>query len=181
MEIIATLNEVLLPPVLFSIVFCFVCCQLPRTNYTAAHPVETERAAVETPQPQIENAAINPSDTSSDAEEKVENLTPEENTENVPVSLPVENTEEKIVTAELYARAVAAIDSLSKVKARKLCKPLGIQQKRNGVELSKELAIANIKRVLKINPELVISTLSAKLEIELTVEAPGNEVLQIAS
>jgi hypothetical protein len=87
--------------------------------------------------------------------------------ENVTVEKATQEALMKTVTLELYARTVAVIDNLNKVNARKLCKPLGIQQKRNGVELTKELMVANIKRVLKTNPELVISTISEKLEIDL--------------
>ncbi len=172
MDISATLNEILLPPFLLLIVFCFACCQLPRhsaTVSTTERPVETERGTVETLHGDIETeqeftTAIEHSER---IEDSLEDLASPSSVENVTVEKATQEALMKTVTPELYARTVAVIDNLNKVNARKLCKPLGIQQKRNGVELTKELMVANIKRVLKTNPELVISTISEKLEIDL--------------
>ncbi len=172
MDISATLNEILLPPFLLLIVFCMMCCQLPRHSATVAtteRPVETERGTVETLHGDIETeqeftTAIDPS---KRIEDSLEDLASPSSVENVTVEKATQEALMKTVTPELYARTVAVIDNLNKVNARKLCKPLGIQQKRNGVELTKELMVANIKRVLKTNPELVISTISEKLEIDL--------------
>ena len=52
MDISATLNEILLPPFLLLIVFCTMCCQLPRHSATVStkteQPVELQQPAVET-------------------------------------------------------------------------------------------------------------------------------------
>ncbi len=172
MDISATLNEILLPPFLLLIVFCFACCQLPRhsaTVSTTERPVGTEQPSVETLHGDIETeqeftTAIEHSER---IEDSLEDRASPSSVENVTVEKATQEALMKTVTPELYARTVAVIDNLNKVNARKLCKPLGIQQKRNGVELTKELMVANIKRVLKTNPELVISTISEKLKIDL--------------
>lgn len=177
MDIAATLNEILLPPVLLLIVFCTLCCQLPRHSATVS--TKTEQPAVETllalsktEQKFITLIEASDKQVSLHIEDSVEDLAPPSSVENVPVENATRYncTQEALnvaVTPELYTEAVAVIDSLNKVSARKLCKPLGIQQKRNGVELTKELMVASIKRVLKTNPELVISTISEKLKIDL--------------
>lgn len=61
---------------------------------------------------------------------------------------------------EVYAQALAAIDNLGKREARKLMGGLKLQQKRNGVELSKELMVASIKREFKASPDRVIEVMS---------------------
>ena len=172
MDIAATLNEILLPPVLLLIVFCTLCCQLPRHSATVS--TKTEQPAVETllalsktEQKFITLIEASDKQVSLHIEDSVEDLAAPSSAENVPVEKATSLAVMKTVTPELYAQTVAVIDSLNKVSARKLCKPLGIQQKRNGVELTKELMVASIKRVLKTNPELVISTISEKLKIDL--------------
>ncbi len=183
MDITATLNEILLPPFLLLIVFCFACCQLPRHSATVStkieQPVELQQPAVETllarsKTEQKFTTLVEASD--EEASLRIENSVEDLASLSSVKKVPVENatrydcTQEALnvtLTPELYTEAVAVIDSLNKVSARKLCKPLRIQQKRNGVELTKELMVANIKRVLKTNPELVISTISEKLKIDL--------------
>ncbi len=54
---IATLNEVLLPPFLFIVVFCFLCCQIKRTRYTTATD-QPEAEAIAIPQPQTEPSTV---------------------------------------------------------------------------------------------------------------------------
>jgi ribosomal protein S13 len=78
----------------------------------------------------------------------------------------------------LYAQALAAIDGLGKREARKLCSPLSIQQKRNGVELSTELMIASIKREFKTDPERVIEAIRDRLPDRLPATA---DPIQLAS
>lgn len=182
MEFIATVNEILLPPFLFLVVFCFLCCQLPRSSYTSA-TIQPLAKTVVTPQP----AAI----------EEIQEIQAE--IEQEPVLVTVPTVEEKVCDigsapvvkphprttevaaaetalvadlkpepgasqqTELYAQALAAIDGLSKREARKLMGSLKLQQKRNGVELSTELMVASIKREFKASPERVIEAIRARL------------------
>ena len=174
---ITAINEILLPPVLLLIVFCFACCQIPRHSHSAT--VYTELInAVDLWSPVVENDGAN-------LEDSVEDLTPANSMEDVPMVLePVDlepvvlepvvlepvQAQQQTVTPELYDQAVTVINGLNKVQLRKLCKPLGVQQKRNGVELSKQLMAGNIKKVFKTNPELVISTISERLDIEIVLQ-----------
>lgn len=159
---ITAINEILLPPVLLLIVFCMMCCQLPRHSHSAT--VYTElRNAVDLWSPVVENDGAN-------LEDSVEDLTPANSMEDVPMVLEPVQAQQQTVTPELYDQAVTVINGLNKVQLRKLCKPLGVQQKRNGVELSKQLMAGNIKKVFKTNPELVISTISERLDIEIVLQ-----------
>ncbi|MBW4548742.1 MAG: hypothetical protein KME25_30700 [Symplocastrum torsivum CPER-KK1] len=64
---------------------------------------------------------------------------------------------------DISARALDVIDKLGKREARRLCSPLGIQQKCNGVELTTELMVASIRREFKTNPEHVIEVICKRL------------------
>ena len=173
---INTINEIFLPAFLFAVVFCFLCCQLPRP--CALISIDTTTTVVET------DEAI------STLEESVEALAPAHEpaheVENVPViNNPVAVVLEPVqapptVTPSSYEQALTVINGLTKVQLRKLCKPLGIQQKRNDVELTKDLMAANIKKVLKSNEQLVISTIVQKLDIEIAV-AKEESIESIAS
>lgn len=172
---INTINEIFLPAFLFAVVFCFLYCQLPRPcaliSIDTTTVVETDEAI-------------------STLEESVEALAPAHEpaheVENVPViNNPVAVVLEPVqapptVTPSSYEQALTVINGLTKVQLRKLCKPLGIQQKRNGVELTKDLMAATIKKVLKSNEQLVISTIAQKLDIEIAV-AKEESIESIAS
>ena len=70
---------------------------------------------------------------------------------------------------DISARALDVIDKLGKREARRLCSPLGIQQKCNGVELTTELMVASIRREFKTNPERVIEVIEERLPELLSV------------
>lgn len=179
---IATLNEVLLPPFLFIVVFCFLCCQLNHPRKAVA-TIQPETEPVATPQP----AAIEEiQEIEAEIEQEpvfVTTPTVEEFACDIWKALVVEphplSTEmaaaETAIEADLkpeagasqqpevYAQVLAVIDELGKREARKLCSPLGIQQKRNGIELSKELMVASIKREFKAEPDRVIEVIRDRL------------------
>jgi hypothetical protein len=173
---IPTLNEILLPPFLFLVVFCFLCCHLPRQSYTCVTPQqpEAEDGAIAIPKPQSETVKEilplqEPAPATALAVE--EPATSEPNTPAVE-NVPVEKEADKTVTSaepissqqtELYAQALTVIDNLGKREARKLMGSLKLQQKRNGVELSTELMIASIRRKFKVDPERVIGVMSDRL------------------
>lgn len=62
-----------------------------------------------------------------------------------------------------YDKIQEVIKTLTKRQSRKLCKPLSIQQKCNGVEKTTQLMRAEISRKFKDNPQLVISVIEEKL------------------
>lgn len=188
MEFIATVNEILLPPFLFLVVFCFLCCQLPRQSYTTAIQ-EPETEAVVTPPTQTETVEEVEVEQESAVEEHVldqpqpdtpalylENVPAlEEALETVTVTEPVSSPQ-----PELYAQALAALDNLGKREARKLMGGLKLQQKRNGVELSTELMVASIKREFKVEPDRVIEAIRLRLP-ELLSNAATSQPDQLAS
>jgi hypothetical protein len=48
---VATINSILLPPFLFFVTFCFLCCQLPRHSYmTDTIEPKAQEEAIATPQ-----------------------------------------------------------------------------------------------------------------------------------
>ena len=165
---IATLNEILLPPFLFFVTFCFLCCQLSRLGATVTIQPETKPVAI--PQP-----------------EAIEEIQVQTEQEPVPVTVP---TVEELTCAiwaapvvepqtaqetdlkpepgasqqsKLHAPVLAVIDNLGKREARKVMGGLKLQQKRNGVELSTELMVASIRREFKVDPERVIEVIRERL------------------
>jgi len=79
------------------------------------------------------------------------------------------DTQVQELQPDINARALDVIDKLGKREARRLCSPLGIQQKCNGVELTTELMVASIRREFKTNPERVIEVICERLPELLSV------------
>jgi hypothetical protein len=178
---IATLNEILLPPFLFLVVFCFLCCHLPRSRYsTATIEPEAETSAIAIPQQKtstIEEILLEqePSPATSSYVEEPAASRPQPDTtavEDLREDVLVEKDAPETVASaepissqqtELEAQALAVIDNLGKREARKLMGGLRLQQKRNGVELSTELMVASIRREFKADPERVIEVMTERL------------------
>lgn len=188
MEFIATANEILLPPFLFLVIFCFLCCLSKRQGYTTAIQ-QPETEAVVTPPSQSETVEEVEVEQESAVEEHVldqpqpdtpalylENVPAlEEALETVTVTEPVSSQQ-----TEVYAQALAALDNLGKREARKIMGGLKLQQKRNGVELSTELMVASIKREFKVEPDRVIEAIRLRLP-ELLSNAATSQPDQLAS
>ena len=168
-----TVNEILMPAFIFVVTFCFLCCQVsgnktvhaeveagnsvPEVEAVAEELVAEELVAEE-PVAEEPVAAEPVAAEPVAAEPVVEEPVAEEPVAEEPVA-------EEPVAAELYEEALKIINGLKKLEARKLCKPLDIQQKRNKVELSKDILVGNIKKKFKENPRLVIDIISEKLNI----------------
>ena len=179
------LNEILLPPFIFLVTFCFLCCQVaePATNLSAVQERDNLR-----------HSALN------EGEARVEETAPiaEESKEIIPVAvrthesletnqdaLPIEPENPPIESnlslpeleqsaqelPEEVQKVAAALDNLTKRQARKLMGGLGLQQKRNGIELSTELMTANIKREFKNDPQKFVPVVRDRLpELVLPTE-----------
>jgi hypothetical protein len=63
----------------------------------------------------------------------------------------------------LHAQAERIINNLNKRQSRKLCKPLGIQQKHGKVEKTLTFIKAEIRSLFKDNPERVIAAIQERL------------------
>ena len=193
---IATLNSVLLPPFLFLVVFCFLCCHLPRSCYsTATIGLEAEDGAIAIPQqktstveeilleqepspaatPAVEEpAASRPQpDTTAFKDLREDVLVEKDAPETVASAEPISSQQ-----TELEAQVLAIIDNLGKREARKLMGGLRLQQKRNGVELSTELMVASIRLSFKASPERVIEVIRDRLPKLLPATA---DPIQLAS
>ncbi|MGK7876660.1 MAG: hypothetical protein AB4426_26220 [Xenococcaceae cyanobacterium] len=126
---VTAINDILLPPLLFILYLCSVSLLLYKPKPAQSQPQRTEETDCN-----IKDAL------SSD-------FGPEPEPE-----FPVPNT-------DLHTQAAAILESLNKRSSRRLCKPLGIQQKRNGIEKSLELIKAEIRRQFKESPERVINVI----------------------
>lgn len=162
---IATINEIMIPPFLFLVVFCFLCCQLKRPHYaTATQQPEAEIKPVAFPQPQDSPEAVE--EIILEQEPTVEEPATED-LEDVPVKTDAgESVTTELIQnpqPELYIQVLAAIDELGKREGRKVMGGLKLQQKRNGVELSTELMVASIRREFKANPDRVIEVIRERL------------------
>jgi hypothetical protein len=150
-----TLNEILMPAFIFTVTFCFLCCQVSGKTRTVHPEVESETLALATEPVAVEPVVAEPAGVEPVVAEAV-----------AVEPVVAEAVAVEPVAPELYEQALNIINGLKIREARQLCKPLGIQQKRNGVELRKEMLVGNIKKKFKENPGLVIATLSEKLNIK---------------
>ena len=78
-------------------------------------------------------------------------------------NLETESTNKQSHLPEIYDQAAAIIDSLKKRTARKLCAPLNIRQKTNGVEKSLTFMKAEIRSKFKEDPQQVIAVIQERL------------------
>lgn len=193
---VSTLNEILLPPFIFLVTFCFLCCQVPSpipkcgTNrVTELEPLNQNTSICEPHTETVveikeeENLAIaeNPY-----VEAKEETLEIETSPIGGATSLEESssdsclNQQDSSEQLEIHGLISKALDTLTKRQARKLMGGLGLQQKRNGVELSTELMIANIKREFKTNPEKLMQIIEERLPEIISVEIQS-EPVKVAS
>jgi hypothetical protein len=156
------MQDVLFATVLFVAYLSFVCCLLgERTSVESSLSTQPQAeevassALVEYPWDDQAITMASALGTEVDPEAEVESSTPEKQVQEA--------------QPEITARALDAIDKLGKREARRLCSPLGIQQKCNGVELTTELMVASIRREFKTNPERVIEVICERLPELLSV------------
>ncbi len=156
------MQDFLFAAVLFIAYFSFVCCLLSEgTSVESPLPAQPQSKEVASSavvedlwddQPITMASALG---AAVDLEEEVESSTPE--------------TQVQEAQPDISARALDVIDNLGKREARRLCSPLGIQQKCNGVELTTELMVASIRREFRTNPERVIEVICERLPELLSV------------
>ena len=156
------MQDFIFATVLFVAYFSFVCCLLG------------ERTSVESPpsaQPQsqeVAELAIVEDLWDDQLISIVEALSAEVDSEpELSSSTPDTQVQER--QPDISVLALDVIDQLGKREARRLCSPLGIQQKCNGVELTTELMVASIRREFKTNPERVIEVICERLPELLSV------------
>jgi hypothetical protein len=160
---------------LFAIYFCFVSCLIYKPNKVVSRrtSIRVDREnfvtdVLEMPAPAIDYNAVTCTETP--AEELWEKVAITDvrllDVEEEPQPEVVEDSEgarEPAVQSEFYNQAAVAIEGLGKRQARRLCSPLGIQQKCNGVELSTQLMVAAIKKAFRQDPDKVIAVIGERL------------------
>jgi hypothetical protein len=82
-----------------------------------------------------------------------------EDSKATPPSAPIPTSQDEVLSF---------IRTLKKRDLRKILMPLGIQQKRNGVEISTQMAIAQISRIYKEDSAKVIAVIREKLPNKLS-------------
>jgi hypothetical protein len=188
---IATINDTLLPVVLFVIYFCFVSIIVYnlKDNKSETEVNRDEQELEESPKaftyrdafsadydpvpvPKISEKTV----TSVELESvfKVEALISPVLTDEKSINVPT-------TTHSNYQSIPEIIDSLGKRNIRKLCSPLGIQQKTNGTELTTELMKALVKRKFKENPQMVVEVMSDRFPQLLPTIPEANQQQQLDS
>jgi hypothetical protein len=189
---IATINDTLLPVVLFVIYFVFV--SVVRYNLKELPSIskdkEVSKTSEEPPKsftyrdafsaefnPDPERAIARSSAPSAIAPEIVVSVELENKEEvETPISPQVLTDDEFIdaptTTHSNHQSIPEIIDGLGKRDIRKLCAPLGIKQKTNGTELTTELMKALVKRKYKENPVQVMEVMSDRLSERMLTLSP---------
>ncbi len=182
MDLIATINTILLPPLLFVVLISFVSALI--YNEGSSKPPEQslpKNATAKIIQPiERELREVLWSDLWAEPEVPTLLHTPESeiSVATMPKPETVPTLESTLPPTE--AQVLQLISCLSKRESRPLCKPLGIQQKRNGTELSLEFIRGAIRRKFNENPALVIATIREKLP-HLLPSSPEPEPLEVAA
>jgi hypothetical protein len=163
---IATVNDTLLPVVLFVIYFCFASIVL--YNFKDKTNVSTEKEVSKTSQEQTKaftykdafSADYDPDPVSEITEEIVASVQQENMVPVVTKTIEYQEANQETTIFEDYRFIPEIIDGLGKRDIRKLCAPLGIKQKTNGTELTTQMMKALVKRKFKENPQLVFEVMS---------------------
>ncbi|NJP22529.1 MAG: hypothetical protein HC763_29895 [Hydrococcus sp. CRU_1_1] len=186
---IAAINDTLFPVVLFVIYFCFV--SVVRYNLKDKANVSYYKEVSKTSQAQSKpftyrdafSAAFDPDPVPEIAEEIMTSNAAQIVEEAIAPISPVLTDDKSIdapITTPLNQPSIPEIiDRLSKRDIRKLCSPLGIQQKTNGTELTTELMKAVVKRKFKENPHMVVEVMSVRFPDLLSTLSIGEQQQQL--
>ena len=87
-----------------------------------------------------------------------------------PSPIPSQIVRDRSEISETPDVVLEVIRGLKKRELRRILSPLGIQQKRNGVEITTELAVAQITRIYKEDSAKVTAVIRDKLPEKLPVE-----------
>jgi hypothetical protein len=156
------MQDVLFATVLFVAYFSFACCLLGEHTSVLTPPSAKPQSEEVASSALVEDLWDEQPITIAEALSAEVDPEPE-----LEISTPDTRVQE--AQPDISARALDVIDKLGKREARRLCSPLGIQQKCNGVELTTELMVASIRREFKTNPERVIEVICERLPELLSV------------
>lgn len=156
----ATINEWLLPVFLFAVYFCAVSTLM-------YHPQKLKTIYREIPETWSQSNSITPVDefplNQPLTTESIEDYSLIVKNKSLSFKPDIsEIKQEEITDSEqpnnLHLEAEQIISNLNKCQSRQLCKPLGIQQKCGKVDKSLTLIKAEIRSLLKDDPERVIAS-----------------------
>lgn len=162
---IATINELFFPIFLFILYLCTVSIFVHHSQKLTSLDSEVSKALSHT------NYAIAIDDTSLEEQQIAESTQEAPNIidrEKIALegTIPDVKDQETIgshQSNDLYIQTERIINNLSKRQSRKICKPLGIQQKRGKIEKSLTFIKAEIRSLFKENPERVIAVIQEQL------------------
>jgi hypothetical protein len=169
------MQDIAFATLLFCVYFVSACCFLDKPNQSLINQdlitsnsgefePESEVSPVELPSSGLPELGSGVDEPMTIAEAPHAKFEPEPE-----VEIDTPDTQVQELQPHINARALDVIDKLGKREARRLCSPLGIQQKCNGVELTTELMVASIRREFKTNPERVIEVIGERLPELLSV------------
>jgi hypothetical protein len=192
---IATINDTLLPVVLFVIYFVFV--SVVRYNLKDKANVSTNKEVTKTSEEQPKSFTYRDAFSAEfDPDPKraiASGSAPSAIAKEIVVSVELENKEEvetpispQVLTDDEFIDAPTTthqnhqsipeiIDGLGKRDIRKLCAPLGIKQKTNGTELTTELMKALVKRKFKENPQMVVEVIGDRFPSLMSTLSEPNQ------
>lgn len=197
-----TLENFALSIILFTFEFSFLCWLFrePQTTETPQLSIELKSNSEpdfyyqvkqmlteeieEKIKPETELVAEIPDNVVNQAIEVETPLSPEKPSLNVSLTTEEYVEEAKVVTLQsksvLSATATpsqikSVLETLNIRELRKLCKPLGVQQKRNSVHKKKQILLGEIKRIARDNSNLVQEAIASKLpeKLERKVQVEG--------
>ncbi len=149
---IATINEILFPFFLFTVFFCTASILLYNEKKQLQASESNNSTAFES-NSQVEKIGSN---CSTDMGEQF----PKE----IPLTREIQDAANEYEPPNpFYAKADQIISHLNKRQSRKICKPLGIQQKCGKEEKSLTFIKAEIRSLFKDEPERVIAAIKEKL------------------
>jgi hypothetical protein len=164
---IATINEILLPPFLFIVTFCFLCCQMYKpskaTVATATQQLTKDETTPTATQPQNEPIAIDEAQETDQEQETAPARIQDEELEadgreapavqeSAPTHHSLEELEKTINLNKLSLRACRNIAGrLTQIDSYRL----GISQKVNGADKPASQLVAEVKSRLKKDPATV--------------------------
>ncbi|WP_013321085.1 hypothetical protein [Gloeothece verrucosa] len=168
---LATINTVLFPLFLFAVYFCAACIVIHISNkpwqYNQEIPLTTSEVNL-----QLEKITEN---VRNETEENfLVEITPTPELANSSTKTEMSEIPKPIIVDNellhfLDTQTETIINKLNKRQSRKLCKPLGIQQKNGKVEKSLTLIKAEILSHFKDEPQKVITVITEQLPEFLSV------------
>ncbi|WP_013320602.1 hypothetical protein [Gloeothece verrucosa] len=178
----ATINEFLFPIFLFAVYFCAVSNLIyqPQKFFTV-HPALPASSSQLDDTNTVDDLSFEEQLRPKTESEEISLIIENENASFEPVNpeLPTENISNPKQDNNLYTQTETLINNLKKRQCRKLCKPLGIQQKCGKVEKSLALLKAEICTILKDDSHHVITVIEEQLPELISVFNQISEIDEI--